>query len=254
MRKSFVAALAASVLGLSIVAHAAENAAEPPEVDWSFDGIFGTYDRAAVQRGLQVYKEVCSACHSLTQVHYRNLTDLGYSEDQVKQFAAGFEVQNEEPNDDGEMFNRPAEPRDRFVSPFPNEAAARAANGGALPPDLSLMVQARDDGANYVHGILTGYPEPPAGFDLMEGRYYNKYFPGHQIGMPPPLSAGGVSYADGTEATVDQMSQDVVAFLAWTAEPHMEQRKGMGIKVMLFLFVFTGLLLAVKKKVWADVH
>ncbi len=221
---------------------------------WSFDGIFGHYDRTELQRGLQVYKEVCSACHGLRLIAYRNLMDLGYSAEQVKAFASQYQVQNEDPNDEGEMFKRAAKPSDNFVGPFPNDQAARAANGGALPPDLSLIVKAREGGASYVYSILTGFSEPPAGFKKPDTLYYNKYFPGHLIAMPPPLSDGAVTYADGTKATVDQMAYDVANFLAWASAPKLEIRKETGLKVMLFLIVMTGLLIAVKKKIWASAH
>jgi ubiquinol-cytochrome c reductase cytochrome c1 subunit len=180
--------------------------------------------------------------------------DLGYSEPEVKAFAAQYEVQNQDPNEEGEMFMRPATPADKFVSPFPNEEAARAANGGAYPPDLSLIVKARADGANYVYSLLTGYSEAPADLEKSDTQYYNPYFAGHLIGMPPPLSDDMVTYADGTAATVDQMAYDVTNFLTWTASPKLEKQKSTGLKVMLFLIVMTGVLIAVKKKIWADVH
>jgi ubiquinol-cytochrome c reductase cytochrome c1 subunit len=158
------------------------------------------------------------------------------------------------PNDEGEMFERPGRPSDKFHRPFANEKAARAANNGAYPPDLSLIVKARPDGANYLYGLLTGYSEAPAGVAMGEGMNYNKYFPGHQIAMPPPLSENSVTYSDGTPASVDQMSKDLTTFLAWTAEPELEDRKRTGIKVILFLLVLTGLLYAAKRKIWAAVH
>jgi len=224
-----------------------------PQYDWSFSGPFGTYDRAALQRGYQVYKEVCSACHSLHQLAYRNLSALGYSEAQVKTLAAQNEIQAG-PNDAGEMFMRPALPSDRFKSPFPNEQAARAANNGALPPDLSLIIKARKGGADYVRALLTGYEPAPAGFTVTPGMNYNKWFAGHQIAMPAPLTEGGVSYGDGTKASVDQMASDVATFLTWAAEPEAEVRKRMGIKVILFLVVFSGLLYASKRRLWAKLH
>lgn len=233
---------------------AAGEAEHPKSVHWSFDGIFGHYERESLQRGLQVYKEVCSACHGLRLVAFRTLTDLGYSEAEVKAFAAQYEVQNAEPNDQGEMFNRPARPSDHFVSPFPNDEAARAANGGALPPDLSLITKAREGGASYIYSLLTGFTNPPAGLEKSDTQYYNPYFPGHLISMPPPLSEGAVTYADGTKATVDQMAHDVSSFLTWASSPKLEARKRTGLKAMLFLVVMTGLLIAVKKKIWSDVH
>lgn len=243
----------ATALFFGAAGPAAAEGVEIPEQDWSFQGIFGTYDKAAAQRGLQVYKEVCAGCHSLNLIYYRNLTDLGYAEAAVKAFAAEHEVEDG-PNDEGEMFTRPAKPADRFVEPFPNEQAARAGNGGALPPDLSLMVEARKGGPDYLYALLTGYTEAPADVEVLEGMQYNAYFPGHQIAMPAPLIEGGVEYADGTPATVEQMAKDVTVFLAWASEPNMEVRKAMGLKVMLFLIVFCGLLIATKRRVWADVH
>lgn len=255
MRKLLIAKL---VVGLSLVAssgaYAAGDVLPPKDAKWSFDGIFGTYDRASAQRGLQVYKEVCSACHGLRLVAYRNIMDLGYTEDQVKAFAKEYEVQNAEPNDEGEMFNRPARPSDRFVSPFPNEQAGRAANGGAYPPDLSLITKARANGPSYLYSLLTGYKDAPDGVEAQEGLNYNPYFPGSWIAMAPPLSEEAVEYSDGTKATVDQMAKDLTYFLTWAAAPDLEKRKSTGLSVMLFLIVLTGLLIAVKKKVWADVH
>jgi len=250
MRKSTMAIAAAILFATAGQALAAVPA---PKQDWSFEGIFGTYDRASAQRGLQVYTEICASCHSLNFIYYRNLTDLGYSDEAVKAFAAENEVEDG-PNDEGEMYMRPGRPSDRFVRPFPNDNAARAGNNGAFPPDLSLMVEARVGGPNYLHGLLTGYSDPPSDVSVLEGMSYNKYFSGNQIAMASPLSDDAVEYADGTKATVEQMARDVTTFLAWASEPNMEERKSMGMKVMLFLIVFTGLLIAVKRKVWADVH
>ncbi len=248
---------AAVSLGLSLAAAGAGEAAEataPPELDWSFNGLFGTFDRASAQRGLEVYKQVCASCHGMDLLPYRALTGIGLTPEQVEALAESYEVQaccTEE----GESFTRPAKPADRFISPYPNEQAARFANNGALPPDLTLINKARIGGADYVHAVLTGYEEtPPEGVTLMPGMYYNKYFPGHQIGMPPPLSEGVVTYSDGTEATVDQQARDVTTFLAWAAEPETEQRRSMGVKVLLFLIVLTAFLYALKRKIWADVH
>lgn len=254
MKKALILGLAAVWFVVALPAHAAGDAEPPKSVPWTFEGIFGQYDRASLQRGLQVYKEVCAACHGLRLVAYRNLTDLGYSEAQVKAFASQYEVQNEDPNDEGEMYKRPALPADRFVSPFPNEQAARAANGGAYPLDLSLIVKARAGGAGYIYSVLSGYAEPPADLKKPDTLYYNPYFAGHLIAMPPPLTEGAVEYADGTKATVDQLAYDVSNFLAWTSAPKLEMQKSSGLKVILFLLVFTGLLIAVKKKVWAAVH
>jgi ubiquinol-cytochrome c reductase cytochrome c1 subunit len=235
------------------LAQAAGEAPEPPARNWSFNGFFGTFDRAAAQRGLQVYLEVCAACHSLNLVAYRNLSELGFNEDEVKAIAARYTV-TDGPDDNGEMFERPAIPADHFVSPFPNEQAARAANGGAYPPDLSLVVKAREGGADYIYAFLTGFGEPPADMELQPGMNYNEYFPGHQVAMPNILMEGGVEFADGTPATVENQAADVTHFLAWAAEPELEARKQMGAKVILFLIIFTGMMYAVKRKVWSDLH
>jgi ubiquinol-cytochrome c reductase cytochrome c1 subunit len=242
--------IAASGLGQS--ARAAEEG-ELLHRNWSFDGMFGTFDRAAAQRGLQVYREVCSTCHSLKYIAVRNLAELGYSEDEVKAIAAQYQI-TDGPDDQGEMYQRPGKPTDTFPPPFPNEQAARAANGGALPPDLSLITKARAGGADYVYSLLQGYREPPAGEAGPEGTHYNAYFPSHWIAMPSPLDHGLVSYADGTEATVEQMAADVTNFLAWAAEPTLEVRKQSGLKILLFLIVLTALFYATKRKVWAYLH
>lgn len=252
MRKTVIGVAASVLLAVSGQAMAS-GGIELPKQHWSFEGVFGTYDRGEAQRGLQVYKEVCAGCHGLSLLYYRNLTGLGYTKDQVKAFATEFEVEDG-PNSEGEMFMRPAKPSDRFVNPFANKMAARSANGGALPPDLSLIVEARKGGPNYIYNLMAGYVDAPAGVTVTEGMSYNAYFPGHQIAMPSPLSDEAVEYADGTKATVAQMARDVTTFLTWASEPNMEERKSMGIKVLLFLIVFTGMLIAVKKKIWADVH
>lgn len=253
MRKLMIAILSAVTLAVFTGSTAfAAAGVKPPKQDWTFSGMFGTFDRAALQRGYQVYAEVCAGCHSARLLSYRNLRAIGFTEDQVKKIAAEFEV-NDGPNDEGEMFDRPARPGDRFVMPFPNEQAARAGNNGAMPPDLSLIVKARKGGADYLHALLTGYKDAPAGTKVPEGMAYNIYFPGNQIAMPAPISEDAVEYADKTKATVDQMSRDVTAFLAWASEPELEERKRMGIKVMLFLIVLTGMLYAVKRKIWANI-
>ncbi len=236
-----------------LAARAAGEAEPPVRESWPHQGIFGTFDRAALQRGFQVYKEVCSACHGTKYLAFRNLGALGYTEDEVKAIAAEYTVVDG-PNDQGEMFERPARPSDRKPLPYPNEQAARAANNGAYPPDLSLIVKARAGGENYIYSLLIGYEEPPAGVTVPDGMHYNKYFPGHFIAMPPILQPDGVTYADGTKATVGQQARDVTQFLAWLAEPRLEDRKRTGIKAMLFLIVLTGLLYAYKRRVWADVH
>lgn len=254
--KQLLSAAAVSI-GLSLVAAGPGEAAEataPPELDWSFDGMFGTFDRASAQRGLEVYKQVCASCHGMDLLPYRALVGIGITPEQIEALAETFEVQDC-CTEEGEPFSRPAKPADRFISPYPNEQAARFANNGALPPDLTLINKARIGGADYIHAVLTGYEEtPPEGVTLMPGMYYNRYFPGHQIGMPPPLSEGVVTYSDGTEATVDQQARDVTTFMAWAAEPETEQRRAMGVKVLLFLIVLTAFLYALKRKIWADVH
>lgn len=222
------------------------------KMQWSFEGPLGKVDRQAAQRGFQVYKEVCSVCHSMHQLSYRNLTDLGFSEAEVKEIAKSVTVQDAEPNDQGDMFDRPGLPSDKFVKAFPNDAAAKAANNGALPVDLSLIIKAREDGANYVYSLLNGYTTPPEGFKLMAGSNYNKYFHGHQIAMPAPLSDGQVQYMDGTHASVEQMAHDVVVFLQWAAEPEMEHRKSMGLKVVIFLIGFTVVFYVAKRRIWAN--
>lgn len=253
MRMKVIVIAAAFLAGIS-TAQASGDGVELPHVKWSWEGPFGTFDKAQLQRGLQIYTNVCATCHSLSLVAYRNLEALGYGEEEVKAYAANYEVQDG-PNDEGEMFMRTAIPSDRFVKPFPNESAARASNNGAYPPDLSLMTKARKNGPNYLYAILTGYSdEVPEGVELMEGMNYHKYFAGHQIAMPSPLFGGDVEYADGTEATLEQEAMDVTAFLAWAAEPELEERKAMGIKVLIFLAVLFVMALAVKKAVWRDVH
>lgn len=254
IRKSLKAlAVIGTLLGAGTGAHAAgEDHITLPSVRFSFDGIFGTYDRASAQRGFQVYREVCAACHSMRLVSYRNLRDLGLTEAQVTAIAAAVQIQDG-PNDEGQMFERPGRPSDRFRRPFANDAAARAANNGALPPDLSVIAKAREGGATYLYALLTGYGEPPAGVTVMEGMNYNRYFPGHQIAMASPLNADQVQYADQTPATVEQMARDVATFLAWAAEPELETRRAMGLRILLFLAVVGGLVYAVKKKIWANV-
>jgi ubiquinol-cytochrome c reductase cytochrome c1 subunit len=251
-------ALLAGLAGLVLAAGAmAQEEERPPLLNppsgWSFSGVFGTFDRASLQRGYQIYSEVCSNCHSMNLLYYRNLAALGYNEDQIKAFAAQKEV-TDGPNDQGEMFKRPARPYDHFVAPFANEKAARAANNGALPPDLSLVIKAREGGADYVYSLLQGYKPPPSDFKLAEGMQYNLYFPGHQIAMPPPLADNAVTFADGTPATLQQEAHDVAAFLTWASEPTMEDRKRTGAKVILFLLVMAGLLYGTKRKIWADLH
>ncbi len=247
MRYAILVFLAGMFLGAT--ANAASDVKHPLEKEWSFDGVFGTIDKQSAQRGYQVYKEVCAACHAMHLVPFRTLEQLGFSEAEIKTLAATYEVEDG-PNSDGDMFMRPARPSDAFPSPYANEQAARALNNGAYPPDLSLMVKARPNGANYLYSLLIGYEEAPADVKLGNGMYYNPYFPGGQIAMPAPLSDGLVEYADGTEATSEQMAYDLVNFMQWTAEPEMEQRKRMGIKVFVYLLIFTAFFYYAKKVIW----
>ena len=252
MRKMILCAVAALLIGTG--ATFASEAPKPPSHGWSFGGLFGSFDRAALKRGYQVWAEVCQSCHSLRLVAFRNLQDIGFGPDEVREIAAEFEVEAG-PNDEGDMFMRPALPHDRFQPPFANDQAARYANDGALPPDLSVITKARKRGADYLYALLVGYrEEPPAGVELAEGMYFNEFFPGHQIAMPPPLMEESVEYEVGTKATVEQMAEDVTTFLAWASEPEMETRKTMGIWVILFLVVFTAMLYALKRRIWSDLH
>ncbi|HEX3405277.1 MAG TPA: cytochrome c1 [Acetobacteraceae bacterium] len=246
--------VAAAALAVVVAAPAlAQDAPPPPAQHWSFDGPFGAYDLAAAQRGFQVYSEVCSVCHSMEYLHYRDLAGIGLTEDQIKGIAAAVTVP-QGLNDQGEPKEGPGTPADAFKSPYPNEQANRAAHNGALPPDLSLIVNAREGHADYIYAILTGFADPPPDMKMQDGMNYNKYFPGHQIAMPPPLTDGRVTYADGTHATIEQEAHDVVTFLAWAANPEMVQRKQIGWRVVLYLLIMTGLTYAVKRKVWSDVH
>lgn len=242
---------------------------KPKNLEWSFAGPFGKYDKGQLQRGLKVYKEVCSACHSMSLVSFRTLEDLGYSEDQVKAFAAEYEVQDG-PNGDGEMFTRKAVPSDHFPSPYPNHEAAAASNNGAAPPDMSLLAKARgvtrgfplfvfdiftqyqEGGPDYIYSLLTGYVDPPEGVEVAEGTHYNPYFANASaLAMAPPISDDQVTYDDGSPQTLDQYSKDVSAFLMWAAEPHLEERKRTGFMVMVFLAIFTALIYLTKKSVYA---
>ncbi|MBO6826147.1 MAG: cytochrome c1 [Sneathiella sp.] len=252
MIKSISAAAVLSVMAIT-GANAAGGNIDYKSVDWQHTGIFGTYDRSAAQRGAQVYREVCAGCHGLELVAFRTLTDLGFTEDEVKAIAAEYEFVDG-PDDEGEMFDRAGKPFDKFPAPFANEKAARASNGGAYPPDLSLIVKARPGFENYLYSLLTGYEDAPEGFELPVGMNYNAYFAGHKIAMAAPLSEDAVEYSDGTKASVDQMAKDVTVFLAWAAEPKLEERKNMGLKVILFLIVLTGIFYAAKRKIWSDVH
>ncbi|EFL91003.1 cytochrome c1 [Ahrensia sp. R2A130] len=244
---------------------------KPREVDWSFSGPFGTYDKAQLQRGLKIYTEVCAACHSMNLLFYRNLADLGYTDEQIKNYAAEYEV-TDGPNDDGEMFERPARATDRFKGPYLNVKEAAYANNGALPPDFSLLAKARapergfptfifdiftmyaENGADYIYSLLVGYQEPPEGVEVSEGLHYNPYFvAGSALAMAQPLYEESVEYDDGTVASLDQQAKDISAFMMWAADPNLPQRKQRGFIVVLFLLGFAGLLYATKKKVWANV-
>ena len=243
----------AFVTAISNSAYSEEKKIEFIKNDWSFEGIFGTFDRSSLQRGYQVYQEVCSGCHSIQHLSYRNLSEKGgpeFSLDEAKAIAAQFEV-TDGPNDDGEMFTRPRRLSDKFVNPFPNIQAATAANGGAYPPDMSVLVKARKGGADYIYSLLLGYEEAPAGYELDDGVYYNKYIPGNKIMMSKPLSEGAVEYSDGTQATEVQMAKDVVTFLTWAAEPNLEARHKMGFKVFIFLIILLTLVYFSKQKVWS---
>ena len=238
------------------VSTAAENSKKLLNPGWSFKGYFGKFDRASLQRGYQVYTEVCAACHSMKYLNYRNLAENGgpeFSVEQAKIIASQFEVEDG-PNSDGDMFTRPARPSDKFVSPYPNDQAATAANGGAYPPDMSVLVKARSGGADYIYSLLVGYEDPPEGITLDDGVYYNKYMAGNKIKMSNPLSDGIVEYSDGTEATIDQMSRDVVTFLSWAAEPHMEARHKTGFRAIIYLIIITILVYFAMKKIWSRVE
>jgi cytochrome c1 len=265
---AFAVAAPLSVAAISFAS--AQNAAPPPRQHWSFAGPFGIFDQGQLQRGFKIYREVCSTCHSLKLLAFRNLADPGgpgFSEAEAAAIAAGFQV-TAGPNDQGQMYQRPGQLADHFPPPFPNDQAARMALGGKLPPDMSVLAKARsyewgfpqfvfdaftqyqEDGPDYIHAILNGYGDPPAGFTLPPGAMYNKYFPGNAIGMPKPLNDGQVEYTDGTPTTVDQYGRDVAAFLMWAAEPTLDARKRLGFQVMIFLVVFSTLLYFTKKRVW----
>jgi ubiquinol-cytochrome c reductase cytochrome c1 subunit len=272
------ASLALSLAFIGAQAQAAGDQATPPRQKWSFSGMFGHYDNNQLQRGFQVYQNVCAACHTMTQLSFRNLSEKGgpeFKPEQIRELAAKWPIQVKDgPNDKGEMFERPARPSDRFPSPFANNEIAKIANGGAMPPDFSVIAKARtykvgfpgfvidalpgftyqEAGVDYIYALLAlGYIDPPAGKVIEPGLNYNKYMPGEKIAMTAPLADGQVEYTDGTPATKENYAKDVTAFLMWAAEPHLEQRKQMGFRVMIFLLVFAGLLYFTKKKVWADV-
>ena len=241
-------------IGLQYNSNAAEKV-DYLKTEWSFKGLFGKFDRGSLQRGYQVYTEVCSSCHSMKYLSYRNLAEKGgpeFTEAQAKAIAASFEVKDG-PNADGEMFTRPGKLSDKFVMPYENVKAAQAANGGAYPPDMSVLVKARKGGANYIYSVLVGYEDPPPGVKLDQGVYYNKYMIGNKIKMPNNLEDGLVEYADGTESTVEQMAKDVTTFLAWSAEPELEERHKLGVKVLIYLILLTILVYLSMKKIWSRI-
>ncbi|KQU51692.1 cytochrome C [Bosea sp. Leaf344] len=280
LRLALVGLAAGFTLSATSTVFAAGERVIPPSLNWSFSGPFGTFDRAQLQRGFKVVKEVCANCHSMSLIRLRNLSQPGgpeFSTGQVTALAATYTIKDG-PNEQGEMFDRPGRAADAFPAPFPNEQAARAANGGAYPPDLSVLAKARtyergfpkfvfdmftqyqEQGPDYIAALLTGYKDPPPeGVTLLPGQYYNTYMPGHLIAMPPPMQDGQVEYPKGPDGkspvpeTVAQYSKDVAAFMVWMAEPHLEQRKRIGMMVMIFLFIFGGLLYYTKKKIWARI-
>ena len=243
------------LIGISVKSNAAEKV-EYLKTEWSFKGLFGKFDRGALQRGYQVYTEVCSSCHSMKYLSYRNLAEEGgpeFSEAQAKAIAASFDV-TDGPNSDGEMFTRPGKLSDKFVMPYENVKAAQAANGGAYPPDMSVLVKARGGGVDYIYSLLQGYDDPPIDITLDEGVHYNKYMYGNKIKMSNPLSDGLVEYSDGTIASVEQMSKDVTTFLMWAAEPHLEARHKMGFKAIVYLIILTILVYFSMKKIWSRIE
>jgi cytochrome c1 len=275
MKRTIIALTFAGALGAAAAPAIAQEHDSPtlPKLKWSFAGPFGKYDEAQLQRGFKIYKEVCAACHSLQMLAFRNLADAGgpgFSEAQAAAVAADYKIKDLD--DKGEAVERGGRLADNFPSPFANELAAKAANGGVAPPDMSTLAKARtyergfpwfvfdaitqyqEQGPDYIAALLKGYEEPPKGFQLPSGGYYNKYFPGHNIAMPPPLQANQVTYDDGAPQTMDQYSRDISAFLMWAAEPHLVARKRMGFQVMIFLIVLAGLMYFTKKKVWSAAH
>ena len=250
----FIIFLSSSIVGFKVFS--AENKNKLLTTDWTFKGFFGKFDRASLQRGYQVYTEVCASCHSMKYLSYRNLTEKGgpeFSVEQAKAIAATFEV-TDGPNDDGEMFTRPAKLSDKFVNPYKNEKEAIASNGGAYPPDMSVLVKARSGGADYVYSVLLGYEDPPSGIILDDGVYYNKYMYGNNIKMPKVLDDGLVEYNDKTIATEEQMAKDVVTFLSWAAEPHLEARHKIGFKAIIYLIILTALAYFSMRRLWSRIE
>jgi ubiquinol-cytochrome c reductase cytochrome c1 subunit len=255
MRSLLAGAFAIGLLAapsLSVPARAEEEI-HMPNMGWKFEKLFGTYDLASAQRGFQIYANVCSNCHSMTLMHYRDLSGIGLEPEQIKAIAAGVTVP-QGTDDQGAPKEGPATPANQFKSPFVNEKAARAANNGALPPDLSLIVNAREGGPDYIYGIITGYAQAPSGFKMQDGMNYNKMYPGHQIAMPQPLQDGSVEYINGVSTSLDQEARDVVTFLSWVSNPELVERKQMGVRVVLFFLLMTGITYAVKRRLWSDVH
>ena len=251
MIKRIFAALVATLLAGPALAAGGDVALT--KRDWSFNGPFGTFDKAAMQRGFQVYREVCAGCHSMQYIAFRNFADLGYNEAEIKAIAAEYDVEDG-PNDEGEMFTRPGIPADRMPSPYPNDNAARAGNGGALPPDLSLIAKARANGPDYLYSLLIGYKEAPASMNVPDGMYYNDAYSGNLIAMPQPLYGDDVTYADGADTSIEGSAADLTQFLMWAAEPKMEARKRIGVAAVFFLSIFVVLSVMAKRRVWADLH
>lgn len=256
MIKALMTAIIAlsATLGLSNMAVAAGGDTTELQVrEWSFSGPFGTFDKASMQRGFQVYREVCAGCHSMDLIAFRNLADLGYNEAEIKAIAAEYEVQDG-PDDEGEMFMRPARPADRMPGPYRNDNEARASNNGAMPVDLSLIAKARAHGPDYLYSLLLGYKEAPASVEMPDGMYYNAAYSGNLIAMPQPLYGDDVEFADGADASVQAAAADVTQFLMWAAEPKMEIRKRIGVAAVFFLSIFLILSYLAKRRVWADLH
>jgi len=245
--------LFATLLFFNFNLFAASDDKKQPSHEWSFNGLMGKYDFSAIQRGYKVYREVCSGCHSMNLLYYRDLIDVGFSKEEVKAIAAEYTVLDG-PNDEGDMFERPAKSSDHFVSPYKNEQEARYSNNGSYPPDLSVITKAKINGPDYIYNLLLGYTEAPVDFEIGEGMYYNKWKEGNQIAMAQPLDEGYVDYDDGTENTLHQLAEDVTTFLVWSAEPELEERKRIGIKVLLFFIIAGALVFIVKNNLWRRVH
>ncbi len=242
-----------ATLFVSSTSKSVESEVELIEQNWPFRGIFGRFDKSSLQRGFQVYREVCSGCHGIRHIAFRDLQEIGFSKDEVKSIASEYELVDG-PNDEGEMFDRLGKESDKFVDPYENKQIARISNNGSYPPDLSLIVKARSGGADYIYSLLNGYKDFPQNFEASEGMYYNEFYPGNQIAMPSPIMDDIVEYDDGTEATHSQIAKDITSFLAWTAEPELEKRKSLGVKTIFFLILLTIMLLGVKRKIWKDVE